>query len=202
MNKNLNQRGDTLIEIIFAFAILATIIGFSFTGVISARKSAVSAQQRTQALEMAQYQSEALQTYRNSLPWINDAGVNCPSFIGGTNGGCSSTPSGLAEIDLSSASANNTYCMTPVGTGSSGTDDMRWKLSGNAKDCDAITPFLSNGPNAVSTITFKPTGRLENDGVAGSTDTQTVQADVKVEWQSSFGTKDSVKNIVILTRQK
>ena len=109
------NRGDTLIEVIFAFAILGTIIGFAFTGVIQARKSAVAGQERTQALEMVQYQSEALQTYYRSLPWDN-GGVSgiCPTFINGS-GSCSTTPSSLATINTS-----GTYCMVRVGD--------RWKL--------------------------------------------------------------------------
>ncbi len=191
------RQGDTLIEIIFAFAILSTIIGFSFTGVISARRNAVSAQQRTQALEMAQYQSEALQTYRNSLPW-DTAGNVCPSFIGGTSGGCSPTPSGLATIDL--ANSSKTYCMLSVESIPGGS--TRWKLSDNALDCDIVTPFLHNEPNAVTTIKFKPTGRLVGDGSISPADTQTIQADVRVEWLGQFGVTESVSNIVILTRQK
>ncbi|MBA3679129.1 type II secretion system protein [Candidatus Saccharibacteria bacterium] len=194
-----NHHGDTLIEVIFAFAILGTIIGFSFTGVISARKSAVAAQERTQALEMAQYQSEALQAYRDSLPW--DGARGCPSFLGGSvgGGGCSSTPLGLAQIDLITT-PNATYCILPITNAASSI--TRWKLSNNASDCNDITPFLHNGSMAVSTITFKQTGRLVNNGPASPVDSQTVQADVKVEWQGPFGTTESVSNIVILTKQK
>lgn len=185
------QRGDTLIEVIFAFAILGTIIGFAFTGVIQARKSAVAGQERTQALEMVQYQSEALQTYRRSLVWDN-GGVSgiCPTFINGS-GLCSTTPSGLATINLTDSS--KTYCMI----NSSG----RWKLSATAADCNVVTPFLTNGSNPVTTIKFKPIGQLTITGAATPTGTDTLQADIQVQWMGKFGITESVSNIVILTRQ-
>ena len=189
------KRGDTLIEVIFAFAILGTIIGFAFTGVIQARKSAVAGQERTQALEMVQYQSEALQTYRRSLPWDNGGSVGiCPTFINGS-GSCATTPSGLASINKSLK-----YCMVQVTNITN-----RWKLSSTAADCNALTPFLSNGSNPVTTITFRPIGQLTTSGASATAatilTTDTIQADIKVEWKGKFNVTESVSNIVILTKQ-
>ena len=119
--------GDTLIEVIFAFAILGTIIGFAYGGAIGAHKNSVLALQRTQALEVSQYQKEATGAYRDSLPWNNEGGV-FPSFV---NGGAAN-----AQIDL-----GVTYCFknTP-----NPPNRNQWQLieatSGN--NCDALVAEL------------------------------------------------------------
>lgn len=82
----MKRRGDTLIEVLFAFAILATIVGFSFTGALSGYKSALAAQNRTQATFLAQYQADGLKTYRDSLQW--ETSDDSPSFLDTTQITC------------------------------------------------------------------------------------------------------------------
>ena len=82
MSRKLN--GDTLIEVLFAFAILSTVIGTAFSGAMGSYKSAQVAQQRSQAQLLAQYQADGLLTYRNSLAW--DSASNLPNFLDGGSG--------------------------------------------------------------------------------------------------------------------
>jgi len=184
------RRGDTLIEVIFAFAILGTIIGFSFTGVIAARRNAVAAQQRTQALEIAQYECEGLQTYRNSMQSWDGSDNTCPSFIGGV-GACAG--SGMPAITLGSGS----YCVFT--TGAAGV----WQLTNVPSNCNSLVPYLhlDNGQAPIQ-IQFSSIGRFQASGVSTPPDNQTVQATIGVSWTDPFGQTQSVKNIVILTKQK
>jgi type II secretory pathway pseudopilin PulG len=183
-NRQLLRRGDTLIEVIFAFAILATIIGFAFTGVIQARRGAIAAQERTQALEIAQYQTEALQTYRNSMKSWDGTDGTCPSFLGGT---CL----GANKIKLD----NSSYCLLPA----SGV----WQLQTNASNCNSLAPYLHlNSGSPVAQIQFGSIGRLQASGTTTSADNNTVQATISINWTDPYGQNQTVKNIVILTRQK
>lgn len=187
-----SARGDTLIEVIFAFAILGTIIGFSFTGVIQARRSAISAQQRTQALEIAQYQSEGLQAYRNSIYWDNSQG--CPSLFGGSGTTCGT----LTSVDL--VSNNNRYCMLA--------NAGVWQLlnlesQSSVEACANLVPFLrlDSGRSPID-IQFESIGRLQSSGTTSGNDNNTIQATITIAWTDPFGHDQTVKNIVILTKQK
>jgi type II secretory pathway pseudopilin PulG len=188
LSKN-NRRGDTLIEVIFAFAILGTIIGFSFTGVIQARKSSLAAQQRTQALEIAQYQTQALTAYWANLPWDDGGGGFCPSF---KNGGCSG--SGNPPIQTGS----QTYCLKPT---NSSTPQTYWQLTATTSECNSLVPNLSLASgDAPIGIRFSDIGQLSASGpTAGNTN---VQATITVSWTDPFGQTASVKTITILTKQK
>lgn len=182
------RRGDTLIEVIFAFAILSTIIGFAFGGAIQARKSAVAAQQRTQALLVAQYQASALTAYRDSLPWNSFEGT--PSFLNGQ-------PGTLPDITTNPGSL---YCLQTSGS--------NWRLlrisPGN--NCNALAPELPDpsGTQKVQ-ITFAEIGQLTQSDPTTSTVTSnsgSVSANISVNWTDPFGRQSSVKNIVILSRQR
>ncbi len=190
--KNLNSRypvGDTLIEVIFAFAILGTIVGFAFTGAIAARKSSVSAQQRTQALLIAQYQSQALKTYRNSLPW--DASGGFPNFMG-DNG----SVSGGAKINEISK-----YCMKP-----NSSTNIIWELISltNVSNCNDLAPYLlssSNGLDYIVQIKFeKPDNPSSSCKTSDIQTCDSVKANIIVQWKDRNDNLESVKNIVILTK--
>ncbi len=181
-------RGDTLIEVIFAFAILGTIIGFAFTGVIQGRKSAISAQQRTQALLLLQQQSEALVGYRSSLVWSPVDG--CPSFLsGGTSGpGCVSS--------LPAINSTHEYCLTTAGSST-----LTWNL------VDAtVNPGQCSASQAGITVRTKFSGRnplSSGDLTSGdvSSDSTEVQANVVATWADSFGNQNA-QNIVLLTKNR
>ena len=75
------RAGDTLVEVMLAFAILSAVISVAFSGAMGSYRSALTAQNRTQALFLAQYQADGLKTYRDSLDWDNGGGL--PSFLDG-----------------------------------------------------------------------------------------------------------------------
>lgn len=69
------QRGDTLIEVIFAMVIIGVIIGVAIQGALSANRSAVGARQRTEATFQAQGQLELLRAYRAQMDWSTGPGT-------------------------------------------------------------------------------------------------------------------------------
>lgn len=172
--------GDTLIEVIFAFAILATIIGFAYTGAIQARKTAVSAQQRTQALLMAQYQSQALIAYRDSLPWDDGVdGVNTPSF---KDGGSGNDP----------INSTDKFCL--VFQDNSGVN--QWQLLKQpSSQCDLTPDLPAPSGGKVIQITF----RGSDDCGGAINDCESIIADIKIVWIDPYGQEASVTNIVQLT---
>lgn len=186
--RNRLPKGDTLIEVIFAFAILGTIIGFAFTGVIQGRRSAISAQQRTQALFLLQQQSEALVGYRSSLVWSSADG--CPSFL---EGGTGSLCVGSSLPIITSA---HEYCLKTV----SGAQTT-WNLIDatiNPNQCPASvsgitvrTKFTGRNPLSSADLSL---------GNVSSASTE-VQANIVATWTDSFGNQ-SAQNIVILTKNR
>jgi len=175
--------GDTLIEVIFAFAILATIIGYAFTGAIQARKTALAAQQRTQALYIAQYQSQALKAYRDSLPWDDSVGI--PNFIGVGNA------SG-ATIDYS-----NFYCMTKVDSQTPPTV-KQWLLIQNDNTnpkCPDTTLQPVPSQDVIQTK-FECTNPVGNPPA----NCDILRATVEVKWIDPYGRESNVKNLVNLSK--
>ncbi len=187
--KNTYNNGDTLIEVIFAFAILATIIGFAFTGAIQARKTALAAQQRTQAVFLAQYQSQSLKAYRDSLPW--DDGVGFPNFIGIGNN------NGAAVID---GTPTSFYCMAKVGSQTPPLPQVQqWILIKNDNtnpSCPDTTLQPSPSEKVVQT-------RFKCISPSGNTlpkDCDILRATVEVRWIDPYGRESSVKNLVNLAK--
>ena len=177
--------GDTLIEVMFAFVILGSIISFAYTGVIQARRSALDAQQRTQATFIAQYQKNALNAYRSGLPWNVDGGN--PNFLVG------SIPTS-AKVE----GAPNVFCMGLNNAGSA------WVLK-PAANCSIPADKLYGGSGKVE-ITFAPyaVGQISTSPpltctIAADTCTA-LQATIVVTWKSTSGIANSVTNTVVLTK--
>ncbi len=187
-----SRRGDTLIEALFAFAILATLIGLAFSGVISAHKSATAGLERTQALEAAQYEAEALKMYRSSLPWDDNQGV--PSFLGTILNSGSTQP--LCMITQSSPSSSvlnwvvNTNLSTCHGV-TSGTGVVNAGLASLNNNQVRITPkcIIAGNINVAQ-------------GGANCATANAVEATVVVSWTDVFKRANSVTNIVIVTKNQ
>lgn len=70
MYRKLNkQRGDTLLDIVFSMVIVGIIIAVGYASALFSWRVAKTAQQRTQAYYLAQYQTEALIAYKNARGW-------------------------------------------------------------------------------------------------------------------------------------
>ena len=72
MNPQSNQRGDTLVEVTIALAILVMVLLSSFNLASYAFRLGEQAKERTQASQLAQEQAEALRNYRDNHPWLNN----------------------------------------------------------------------------------------------------------------------------------
>ncbi|MBI2798151.1 hypothetical protein HYX70_02485 [Candidatus Saccharibacteria bacterium] len=180
------SKGDTLIEVLFAFAILGALIGLAFTGIISAHKTAVSALQRTQALETAQYQAEGLKMYRASLPWDDNQGT--PSFLG----------------TVLSSGSEQPFCMA---TTSGATTN--WKVqSGDLSPCwsTSINKALNSLPAPPAgdkvEIKAKCIQGIAQTVLPSCANANAMQATITVSWTDTSGVQSSVKNVVVVTRSQ
>lgn len=181
--------GDTLIEVMFAFVILGSIISFAYTGVIQARRSALDAQQRTQATFIAQYQKNALNAYRSGLPWNVDGGS--PNFLVGSD----PTPAQVSDSGLGFCMKLDTISTTAV---------SNWILKAEtnpATNCTIPAGELYGG-SGKKKITFAP---YNAQGVTPTNCTNvqlcsSLQATIVVSWKSTSGIENSVTNTVVLTQ--
>jgi hypothetical protein len=174
----------------FAFVILGSIISFAYTGVIQARRSALDAQQRTQATFIAQYQKNALNAYRSGLPWNGEGGN--PNFLVGGGGG------------TTGVNGTDTFCMDLKAT--SGTPAVsNWiieKETDPATNCTIPAGELYGG-SGKKKITFAPynaQGLLNPTNCTNVQLCSSLQATIVVSWQSTSGIENSVTNTVVLTQ--
>lgn len=63
MPKKLKQAGDTIVEVIIAIAVLSLVIGIAYSLAIRSASTVQSAQQRNEAVQLAQSQVEFLRSY-------------------------------------------------------------------------------------------------------------------------------------------
>ncbi len=193
--------GDTLIEVIFAFAILGTIIGFAFTGVVQGRKSAVAAQQRSQALLIAQAQASAMVSYRSALPWDEAGGI--PSFKGGQT-------NGSAKLEL--VSSGKVYCVlstsqsAPTPSGYTTWALLEQNSPNNTTLCNNLAnPLTVSDPanNKVIRVIFEGFGSGDPNGTCSVVAVcDAIRAEIGVFWTDPYGQLSSVKNFVILTKSE
>lgn len=190
--------GDTLIEVLFAFAILATIAAFTFTAAIQGYKNAVQAQNQTQANFLAQYQADALKTYRDSLEWNNTA---TQSFLGGFN-----SP-GLPQLPAMSGFINpvRPFCMR--GTLPGGAGPIRWEVVDNTSTCNSnIASQAPNLPNPTVRIEFSDPVRFDEftgTFVEDNSDPDKLTATVTVTYDIPNANVDGeVINTITLTRER
>ena len=185
--------GDTLIEVMFAFVILGSIISFAYTGVIQARRSALDAQQRTQATFIAQYQKNALNAYRSGLPWNDDGGS--PNFLVG------SVPTSAKVSDSGLG-----FCMRPITSGTPAVS--KWILKAEtdpATNCTIPAGELYGG-SGKQKITFAgysvgQTSTSPAQACSITADTcPALQATIVISWKSTSGIANSVTNTVVLTQ--
>ncbi|MEI8072606.1 MAG: hypothetical protein WCH00_00725 [Candidatus Saccharibacteria bacterium] len=187
----MNRAGDTLVEVVFAFALLGVIIGSAYSGVIQAHRLAVSAQQRTQATLIASYESNALQAYRQGQPWNSSGGS--PNFM---------------NYPLT-VSTNDSFCVLVQKDSQTQKNVFKMIKIDNANNCDNLAPYLkAPSVNKAVTIKFskyKVVQPLGSDfpGCTGTstpiTDCLSIKADVVISWIDPYGSIQSVKKIVILS---
>ena len=173
-----NFAGDTLIEVLFAFAILSLVISVMFSGAMGSYKSAMAAQDRTTALFVAQYQADGLKTYRDSLDW-KGAGY---SFLDGDS---LNSPPRLTAL----RNYTSTFCMS-IPTAST----PSWSIKTTDSDCNSIASGLAP---ALSSPKIRITPQ------ALSADEQSQFFVIEVSWTArNSGQQEKVTNTILLTQQR
>jgi Tfp pilus assembly protein PilV len=80
-----SERGDTLIEVTFALAILGFVLLGSTAIAAAAFRTGQTARERTQVVQVAQDQMEALRTFRDNHTWAEFRQGVSPAFQGVDN---------------------------------------------------------------------------------------------------------------------
>ena len=177
--------GDTLIEVLFAFTILSAVISVAFGGALSSYKSAQTAQNRTQALFLAQYQADALKTYRDSLGW--DSAENpAASFL---NANTLSSSATLTAMSVYLSPSTNSFCMVPAG------GLTYWKVQEATIANTCTTTAQTLAPNLNSPTMQITLGAITNNSIKA-----TVTVSYKAANKSTITEK--VTNTILLTKQR
>jgi prepilin-type N-terminal cleavage/methylation domain-containing protein len=93
-----DERGDTLVEVTIALAILALVLTGAFAITNKAYRIGQDAKERTQMVSDAQQQAEALQSFRDSHTWrdfVLGAGTLPGIVVRNGSGDCDTTTAGL-----------------------------------------------------------------------------------------------------------
>lgn len=194
--------GDTLIEVLFAFAILATITGFTFSAAMQGYKGAVQAQNHTQAIFLAQHQADGLKTYRDSLDWNDATG---PSFIGGFTSTLPGVPSLPAMKNL--IGDEKSFCMTTTKPAPTSQEISRWEVQSNSSQCNnSMGQLAPNLKDLNVRITLSNARRFEESSksfVEDSNNPDQVTATISVTYDIANATVDGrVVHTIILTRSQ
>lgn len=121
------RRGDTLLEVVFALAILAMLLTAVTSGAVAAWRTSRVAGDRTVATALVEEQAEALRAYRGSMDWAMF------KQVGGT-------PPGLgAYITAPGTAPSRQFYMNIAG------DKWKFQDCGSSNGC----PYPSNGKYAV-----------------------------------------------------
>lgn len=90
-----NSRGDTLVEVTFALAILGAVLIGATAVATTAFRTGQTAKERTQVAIAAQGQMEALRSFRDNHTWSEFRAGSSPSYLGvdtAIGGVCSTGP--------------------------------------------------------------------------------------------------------------
>lgn len=192
------SNGMTLVEIIFAFAIISTLLTLSYAAALGAWRNATAANQRTQAQYIIQQTVEAVKAYRESDDF--DWSV----FLGEIN--ASQLHIGLQQAD-GTVTTNNFSCQpapTPPAT-------CKFVLRSGAV---GVTPVGSNVNVASSgtfTIEIIPIGyfvagnpdKIDISGVPSLPDTTTaVTFVIRAGWDDANGIASNAAASTIITRPR
>ena len=182
--------GDTLIEVLFAFTILSAVISVAFGGALSSYKSAQTAQNRTQALFLAQYQADALKTYRDSLGWDNTEGQSY-CFLD-TSGTACTAGTNLTAMSAYATTPFDSFCMVLV-TPLVPPAIRYWKVEPTTSTCTTTAQTLA--PNLNSPTMQITLGAITNNSIKA-----TVTVSYKAANKSTITEK--VTNTILLTKQR
>jgi hypothetical protein len=158
---------------------------------MSSYRSGITAQNRTQALFLAQYQADGLKTYRDSLDWSSDGGN--VSFLNGVPANFAVTTSNITAAN-SLIQDNTSFCVDTVDQ-SGEKPTTYWKINTDTTTCNTLAKSLAPNLN-------DPKMKINLSNPAGSADK--VQAVVEVSYKPASAAdpnyREKVTNSIILIK--
>lgn len=206
VNQTTNQQsGDTLIEVVFSFAIISAIFVFAATGAFNAWRLSRAGGERTQATFYAQQQSEALRAFKEGELWTEFFVQDVKNFIPVNKQGCyypSNPPSCIGTSPEGEGVLNsaNSFHMDVYNT-NSGLPPAVCKANNDTKKtptswmmCPRSTTKSPPNSSATYTIVIVPNYQAINEPL----NTGTFRFDIKVTWTSSLGNRTEESSMVVL----
>lgn len=182
--------GDTLIEVLFAFVILSVVMSSAFIAAMQSYKFGLAAQNQTQASFLAQYQAEALRSYRDALSWDSNTGVN--TFLDGqvSGGSLPVMRDYLRGGEFMMCKKDNNG--TPY-----------WAVVQKTEPCVPGNQYNSYAEYLAPQLGDEATMYIKLDTVTGSpSDPSVIKATITVNWQPRNTTQIAkVENVIFLTKQ-
>lgn len=158
------ERGDTLVEVTIALAILASVLASSFALADLAFRVGQTSKERTQAVNFIQEQAEALHNYRDNKHWAGIQALDGRNFFM-TNNGTNWVPDTVTPtpyVPLLSGTPSvfnvtDTAALDPGGQKINITITVTWRNNGigpanrtsivlHLVNTDGIVPGCSTGP--------------------------------------------------------
>ncbi len=142
-----NTRGDTIIEVLIAMAILALILTGGYVTTNKSLQQIQGAQEKNQALGIAQYQLETLRALASN----NTSGLNAPGnsgYLPGTSG----PPSTNNPFCFSTGASLLAYTNANCGNFASGASAIRYNVKITGIGTGVTQP---GGQYPISTYTFQ-----------------------------------------------
>ena len=157
-----NRRGDTLVEVVLAIAILASVLATAYHMSTVAFQLGVESRERTQAINLVQQQAEALRWYADSQMAAGTPLLS--SSLGGCTAGCYMTP--VTASGTTVVGGPPTTCGAIIPTCKLGFKTVTPAI---ALDPNASPPFSKRYPevNELVTVTWV-------DAATGLTDTSSL----------------------------
>jgi type II secretory pathway pseudopilin PulG len=188
----------TLVEILFAFAIVSVVLTLSYASALNAWRSAVAANQRTQAQYLVQQGVESIRAYRESgLDWtafINDLPHD-------TN------PDSVFHIVMNEtgfpSNASSYVCSDPIN------HTCKFAVVNDFADLNSVGSVGEGGSttdNTVYRLSIRPVGHFEEnnpDVVAGppfgATNVTAVSFEAMITWTDANGVPSNAVASTIIT---
>ncbi len=196
MRYKANKDGMTLIEIIFAFAIVATVLTLAYAASLGAWRTATSSNQRTQAQYLVQQSLEAVKAYR-------DSGVDWSDFTDEM----ATSPAGfyMVLIDKNGTEITNSFvCPT-------GSEPCKFKVvSGEDNDLASIGSNTSVPDNTTFVLKIRPAEYYVSNSdtasagapPAGDSTVTAVNLIAEIRWTDTNGIASNLAASTIITEPR
>lgn len=194
------RSGMTLVEIIFALAIVSTVLTLAYAAALGAWRNATAASQRTQAQYMIQQTVEALKAYRESDDFVWSDFITEINTVG--------TPMHIGLEQADGTVTPNDYSCSQVSAPPAGNQCHFVLQSGQAH----MTPVGANvlvASNDVIDITITPqayftAGNPGENAIAGPlpNNTTAITFVVRAEWNDANGIASNAAVSTIITEPR